>query len=308
MNLINYFSKRKKIVDDALDKLLTSDKKDKAQSCNSDSALNSRTLYEAVRYSVFAGGKRIRPILMMAACEAVAGELGDVLVPACAIEMIHTYSLIHDDLPAMDDDALRRGKPTCHKAYGEATAILAGDALLTEAFAVVSSEEFVKKVKPEIAISVVRGIATAAGYKGMVLGQMIDMEMQGGDIDFARLEYLHIHKTGALLLACVKVGATIGGATKGQLCQLIKYGECIGLAFQIADDILDVVGDSKVIGKEAGMDSKHGKITYPKVVGLHEAKNIAEGLISSALESIKDFGKEADPLRRIARFIIEREK
>ena len=296
MNLKRYLSSKKKYIDSALDKILI--KKSEYP----------EKLYESVRYSVFAGGKRIRPILMIAACEAVGGDKGDVLYPACAVEMIHTYSLIHDDLPAMDNGYFRRGKPTCHRAYGEAAAILAGDSLLTEAFAVISKKEFVKKNNPKLVLEIINDIATAAGYSGMAAGQMVDMELQATDVDFAKLEFLHIHKTGVIILACIKVGAKLGGASPKKLKHLIRYGEYIGLAFQIADDILDVEGKALLTGKEVGMDKMHDKMTYPKVVGISESKKIAKELIHSALDSIKSFGDEASPLRAIARFIIKRGK
>ena len=296
MNLKRYLSSKKKYIDSALDKILI--KKTEYP----------QKLYESVRYSVFAGGKRIRPLLMIAACEAVGGGKEDVLYPACAVELIHTYSLIHDDLPAIDNGYFRRGKPTCHRAYGEAAAILAGDSLLTEAFAVMSRDEFVKNTKPDLAIEVINDIAIAAGYKGMAAGQMVDMELEATDVDFAKLEFLHIHKTGALILACIKAGAKLGGASPKKLKQLIRYGEYIGLAFQIADDILDIEGQSSQTGKEVGADKMHDKMTYPKVVGMSESKKIAKELVESALDSINSFGAEADPLRAIARYIIKRGK
>jgi geranylgeranyl diphosphate synthase type II len=296
LNLTKYLSDRKKYIDKALDKVILKDTEYPGK------------LYEAVRYSLFAGGKRIRPILMMAACEAVGGKKEDVLYPALAIEMIHTYSLIHDDLPAMDNDTLRRGKPTCHMVYGDATAILAGDSLLTEAFSIMSKKEFTGSYPARLSLEIINDLTEAAGYKGMIAGQMVDMELQGGDLDFAKLEFLHIHKTGAMLLAGIKIGAKAGRASKAKLKKLIQYGERIGLAFQIADDILDVVGKESVTGKESGQDSKLGKVTYPAVVGLKESKNIANELVDSAISHLKSFGKEAEPLRAIARFIIKREK
>jgi geranylgeranyl diphosphate synthase type II len=296
LNLQKYLSRNKKYIETALDKIIIKETE------------YPDTLYKAVRYSIFAGGKRIRPILMIAAAQAVGGKKEDVLYPACAVEMIHTYSLIHDDLPAMDNDNLRRGKPTCHRVYGNAAAILAGDALLTEAFAVLTNKRFTKNKKPALVMDVINDISTAAGYRGMIAGQMVDMELQGGDIDFAKLEFLHIHKTGALICACVKAGAKIGGASPKRLKQLVRYGERIGLAFQIVDDILDITGEKDLTGKESGQDKKLGKITYPKVVGIRESKNIANELLSSALDSIKSFDKNADALREIARYIIKRNK
>ncbi len=297
MSLKKYLSVKKKYIDAALDKVLIKGNE------------YPQKLYESIRYSMFPGGKRIRPIMMMAACEAVGGSKKDVVYPACAVEMIHTYSLIHDDLPAMDDDNFRRGKPSCHRAYGEAAAILAGDSLLTEAFAVLSKKEFIRGKDPKLVLEIINDIAAAAGYKGMAAGQMVDMELQGGkERDFAKLEFLHIHKTGALILASIKAGAKLGNAKPAQLKRLTKYGEYIGLAFQVADDILDVVGEKRLTGKEAGMDKKLDKMTYPKVVGLKESRNIANDLVDSALGALKTFDESADPLRAIAQYIIDRDK
>lgn len=265
-----------------------------------------QSLHEAMRYSVFAGGKRIRPVLMMAACDAVGGDAKRVLPAACAMEMIHTYSLIHDDLPAMDDDDYRRGRPTNHKKYGEATAILAGDALLTEAFILLSEPDVNGDVPPEVLRRVIHTIARCAGSMGMVGGQVVDMESEGKDIDFPTLEYIHTHKTGALILASIQTGGLIGGAGEGDLQALTRYAEAAGLAFQVADDILDVVGDQQQIGKDVGSDQARGKATYVSLLGLDEARKRARELRDLAVEALQPLGKQAEALRAIAHYIVER--
>ena len=256
------------------------------------------TLYESMRYSLSAGGKRIRPILSIAACEAVGGMAEDVMPAAIAIEMIHTYSLIHDDLPAMDNDDLRRGKPTNHRVFGEATAILAGDGLLTLAFGILSGVSNSMKIIHEIAL--------AAGPEGMVGGQQLDIENEGKNIDVKALEELHRRKTGALILAAVRSGGIAGGAAETQLSALTDYGMKIGLAFQIADDILDLEGDVEYIGKSPGKDVKQNKNTYPALVGLAESKIVARNLVDEALEALESFDEKAVPLRMIAEYIVDR--
>ncbi|MDD2850421.1 MAG: polyprenyl synthetase family protein [Desulfuromonadaceae bacterium] len=265
------------------------------------------SIHKAMRYSVFAGGKRVRPILMLAACQAVGGETGRVLPAACAMEMIHTYSLIHDDLPAMDNDDFRRGNPTNHKVFGEAIAVLAGDALLTEAFKLVSDPRHTGGCDPAALLAVIHEIAACAGSCGMVGGQVIDMESEGRhDIDLATVQYIHTHKTGALIKASVVSGAILGGAAGHQLAAITRYGEAAGLAFQIADDILDIVGTTEEIGKDTGSDEARGKATYPAVMGLASAKNEAQAMMDEALRSLECFGAEADRLRDIARYIVQR--
>jgi geranylgeranyl diphosphate synthase type II len=265
------------------------------------------SVHKAMRYSVFAGGKRVRPILMLAACQAVGGDTGRVIPAACAMEMIHTYSLIHDDLPAMDDDDFRRGNPTNHKVFGEAIAILAGDALLTEAFKLASDARFTDGCNPSGLLAVIHEIATCAGSYGMVGGQVVDMESEGRhDIDLATVQYIHTHKTGALIKASVVAGALLGGAAGQQLAAITRYGEAAGLAFQIADDILDIEGTTEEIGKDAGSDEARGKATYPAVMGLTAAKEEAQSMMNEALGSLEIFGSEADPLREIARYIVQR--
>jgi len=256
------------------------------------------TLYESMRYSLSAGGKRIRPILSIASCEAVGGMTENVIPAAIAIEMIHTYSLIHDDLPAMDNDDLRRGKPTNHKVFGEATAILAGDGLLTLAFSILSGVSNSMKILHEIAL--------AAGPEGMVGGQQLDIENEGKNIDVKALEELHRRKTGALILAAVRSGGIAGGAAETQLSALTDYGMKIGLAFQIADDILDLEGDVEYIGKSPGKDVKQNKNTYPALLGLAESKIVARNLVDEALEALESFDEKAVPLRMIAEYIVDR--
>lgn len=263
------------------------------------------TLHKAMRYSLFAGGKRLRPILAMAACEAVGGRPEDALDVACALECIHTYSLVHDDLPALDNDDMRRGRPTCHKVFGEAVAIMAGDALLTVAFAILSRADGPDAGR---ALGAVAEISRAAGSNGMIGGQVVDIESEGKDIAFPVLEYIHIHKTGKLILASVRAGAIMAGPDAAQMQSLTRYGEAAGLAFQIADDILDVEGSSVDLGKATGGDAKKGKATYPAVIGLEESKKRADELVQRAAASLDGFGVSAEPLRLIARYIAARKK
>ena len=264
-------------------------------------------LHKSMRYSVFAGGKRVRPILMLAACQAVGGDTEVAVPAACAMEMIHTYSLIHDDLPAMDDDDFRRGNPTNHKVFGEAIAILAGDGLLTEAFKLLSDPRFAGGCDPAARLAVIHEIAACAGSYGMVGGQVVDMESEGKtDIDLPTVQYIHTHKTGALIKASVVSGALLGGADKPKLAAITRYGEAAGLAFQIADDILDIEGTTEEIGKDAGSDQARGKATYPAVIGLADAKQEAQAMMDEAMRALECFGAEADPLREIAAYIVKR--
>jgi geranylgeranyl diphosphate synthase type II len=268
-----------------------------------------RRLFEAVRYSLLAGGKRIRPVLAFAAFEAVsdvsAQPADAVLRVAAAIEMIHTYSLIHDDLPAMDNDDLRRGRPTNHKVYGEATAILAGDCLLTEAFLLIARAEAVPAV---ILLDIIKDIAEASGGNGMAGGQAIDLEYEGRKISAEELEFLHRHKTGCLIEVSVVSGAKLAGAEGSRLAAIKTYGQSIGLAFQIADDILDVEGGSEEMGKATGGDAKKEKATYPSILGLEKSKTLATNLAKRAVEALQGFDRRADPLREIARYIVSRRK
>jgi geranylgeranyl diphosphate synthase type II len=262
-------------------------------------------LIEAIRYTLLGGGKRLRPLLLLAACEAVGGAVTRALPYACAVEMIHAYSLIHDDLPAMDDDALRRGRATNHKVFGEGLAILAGDALLTEAFAVLA-QSAEQDPRPRHALRALREIAEAAGARGMVGGQAADIVAEGATVDLARVEFIHVRKTGALLLAAVRTGALIGGARAPALDGLTRYGECLGLAFQIADDILDAEGSTGMTGKTPGGDGIRHKATFPAVLGLPAAKQRARELLAQALEALGRFDARADPLRAIARSVVGR--
>ncbi|HIJ81943.1 MAG TPA: polyprenyl synthetase family protein [Desulfuromonadales bacterium] len=265
------------------------------------------SVHKAMRYSVFAGGKRVRPIMMLAACQAVGGDVGRVLPAACAMEMIHTYSLIHDDLPAMDDDDFRRGNPTNHKVFGEAIAILAGDALLTEAFKLISDPRHSVGSDASARLAVIHEIATCAGSFGMVGGQVVDMESEGRpEIDLPTVQYIHTHKTGALIKASVVSGALLGGADAKMLTAITRYGKAAGLAFQIADDILDIEGTTEQIGKDAGSDEARGKATYPSAIGLAASKEEAQAMMDEALKALEMFGEEADPLREIARYIVQR--
>lgn len=263
-------------------------------------------LLEGMRYSVFAGGKRIRPVLMMAACEAVGGTPERVLPAACALELIHTYSLIHDDLPAMDDDDFRRGRPTNHRVYGEAGAILAGDALLTEAFFLLSGAETFPGTSAETILQVIQIIAQAAGSQGMVGGQVVDMASEGQQIDLATLESIHNRKTGALILAALQTGVLLGGGNQQALTAVLSYGRAAGLAFQVADDILDVVGDQALLGKDVGSDQARGKVTYPSLLGLEGARLRAQELMEEAMAALQPLGAAAGPLREIARYIVDR--
>ena len=259
-------------------------------------------VHEAMRYSVFAGGKRLRPILALLACEAVGCDPENAMPAAAALEMIHTYSLIHDDLPAMDDDDYRRGRRTCHRVYGEAIAILAGDALLTHAFRVLADAESAR-VRPDDRLRIVAEIAEAAGSRGMVGGQAMDILAEGREIDHPTLLYLHTHKTGALIRASVRVGAIAGGASEEQLGAITRYGERVGLAFQIVDDILDIEGSSTEMGKTAGSDLRRKKATYPAVMGLEESRRQATRLLAEAKGALPLLGEKAASLLELADFV-----
>jgi len=261
-------------------------------------------LHESVLYSLTAGGKRLRPILCIASYEACGGT-EDISAYAAAIEFIHTYSLIHDDLPAMDNDDLRRGKPTNHKVFGEAIAILAGDGLLTEAFTVLSNPDYAN-IKPNALIDVISEISTASGLRGMVAGQAYDLIYEGRDPDAGIVELIHRYKTAAIITASVKSGAILAGADDNQLKKMADYGLCIGLAFQIIDDILDIEGSTKEMGKPRGSDAERGKMTYPRVFGVLESKKKAKDLIDRALNALEIFDHKAQPLREIAKYIINR--
>jgi geranylgeranyl diphosphate synthase type II len=302
VDIKKYLQEKKEIVEEALEKYFS-------RLPAAGDIEFSASLRKAMQYSLFSGGKRIRPILSLAALEAVGGK-GDRILPfACALEMIHTYSLIHDDLPAIDNDDYRRGKLTCHKLFGEAIGVLAGDALLTEAFKLMSDHSIQEEFSgnERLILGVINEVAYAAGMFGMVGGQVLDVESAGKEVDPPTIQYIHTHKTGALIVASVRMGAKIGGAKEKALRALTSYGEKIGLAFQISDDVLNVEGDAIALGKSTGSDRSKGKATYPSVFGLTESKKRAGELVESAVNDLRIFGKEADPLREIARFIISRE-
>ena len=264
-------------------------------------------LHASMRYSVFAGGKRLRPILVLAAGEACGADTVALLPAACAVELIHTYSLIHDDLPAFDDDDLRRGQPTNHKVYGEAQAILAGDALQSLAFDSMAKAAS-RAANPAAWIEAIAELAAAAGSHGMAGGQWLDVEAEGRDLDLQGLKTLHAAKTGALLTACVRIGGILAGADPATLDQLGAYGRAVGLAFQVVDDILDVEGSVESLGKTPGADAHRGKPTYPTVLGVEAARATAEQLRTVAHEAIAPLGGVASPLRVIADFIIDRSR
>jgi geranylgeranyl diphosphate synthase type II len=258
-------------------------------------------LRDSMEYMVFSDGKKIRPILAIATCESL-GKPADKLLPfACAIEMIHTYSLIHDDLPSIDNDDLRRGRPTCHKVFGEAIAVLAGDALLTEAFRVMSDKRFTEMVSPRIVQKIIFEIAHAAGAEGMVGGQVVDVIYNGQTGSKAVVNYIHAHKTCALITASVRVGAMIGEAKSKELRYLTRYGECVGRAFQIVDDILDYEGDEKVVGKRVRKDKE--KQTYIKHYGLANSKEEVEKLVEEAKRSVQFLGERSEILKELATYI-----
>ncbi len=288
-----YLKDRQKLVEEALVQYLP------------DEDTPPQDLNTAAHYSVFAGGKRIRPILCLAACEACGGDIQNAMPVACALELIHTYSLIHDDLPAMDNDDFRRGKPTCHKVFGEALAILAGDALLTEAFVLLSRPDKIR-IPAERRLALISEIAVAAGFVGMVGGQAMDIRAEKIEPDFEGLQDMHRRKTGALIAASVKTGAMVAGAGLQKLSALASYGGHIGIAFQIADDILNVEGNAKIMGKETGSDIVRGKSTYPSILGMEAAKAKLAGHVESALAALEPFDARALPLRVLARFIMDR--
>jgi len=293
-NLENYLSQRRALVEEALERLIPGEE-------NAPSLL-----FRAMRYSLFAGGKRLRPILCLAGAEAAGGDPASVLPAACALECIHTYSLIHDDLPAMDDDDLRRGKPTCHKVFGEATAILAGDALLTQAFTLLADPRHMPSLPPLTRVKVIAEIGKAAGPFGMVGGQVMDMAPPEGRGEVSFLDAMHRRKTGAMIRVSVVAGAMLCGGDPMTIKALSSYGERIGLAFQIADDILDVTGDPGELGKGTGGDRRLGKVTYPAVMGLEASRRRMADLVDGALTDLEGLDERAHPLRGIAKFIMER--
>ena len=262
------------------------------------------SIHRAMRYSVFAGGKRLRPALCIETGRMLGGNENVLVTNGSALELIHTYSLIHDDLPALDNDDLRRGKPTCHRAFGEATAILAGDALLTLAFEILTEPGVIPAASQ---LRLVHELAHAIGTRdGMVAGQVVDMETTNQKVDPHTLQFIHSAKTGAFLCAAVRCGAIIANASEADLERLTIYGSKIGLAFQVADDLLDVLSSSAALGKTAGKDDYQGKATYPALYGIEESKRIASRLVQEACESLEPYGERGRRLKEIAHFFIER--
>lgn len=285
-----YMKERADAVDAALERVLPAE------------TLRPETLHKAMRYSVFAGGKRLRPVLVIAGAEAVGGTASQVMPTACAMELIHTYSLVHDDLPAMDNDDFRRGAPTNHKVFGEAMAILAGDALLTLAFRLVADNAGESRALRDVVLD----IADAAGHGGMVAGQVADLEAEGRRVGAEVVDYIHAHKTGALIRTSLRVGAMLCGADAAQVRALSVAGADLGLAFQIVDDILDVVASSEELGKTAGKDQIQQKATYPAIHGIEASRARAAFLIRDAEEALRALGPRAEPIRALGRFILER--
>jgi geranylgeranyl diphosphate synthase, type II len=292
-DLAAYMAERARAVDLALGRFLPAE------------SAPPETLHRAMRYSVFAGGKRLRPVLVAAGAEAVGGRPDDVMPTACAVEMIHTYSLIHDDLPAMDNDDFRRGAPTSHKVFGEAIAILAGDALLTLAFRLLADNVPAASSGPRLRDVLVE-IADAAGSPGMVGGQVADIESEGKPADAEIVDYIHTHKTAALIRASIRAGAILSGATPAQIDALGVVGGALGLAFQIMDDILDVTATTAELGKTAGKDQAQQKATYPAVHGIEASRRRAQALVAEAHAALEPFGPRALPLRALGTFMIER--
>ena len=292
MTLEEYLSQRRESLNQTLDRLLP------------DENEYPQTIHRAMRHSVFAGGKRIRPLLSMASAEAVGGTVSGIESAACAVELIHTYSLIHDDLPALDNDDYRRGKPTCHKTFGEATAILAGDALLTLAFQVLSE---MNAIPPERKVRITNELSRAAGtVGGMISGQVADLEAEGKPVEEEQLHYIHRAKTGALIRGSVRLGAIYAGAPKDEYEALSRYGERIGLAFQIVDDILDVVSTSNTLGKTVGKDAAQQKATFPALYGVDESRKRAMKYFILACDALDSLGERALRLRQIADKIVNR--
>jgi geranylgeranyl diphosphate synthase type II len=299
LNLKAYISERKARVDAALAEYLPEQPRAPYAS-----------VVEAMRYSLFAGGKRVRPILCIAAAEAVLGDpeeaIRRVLPFACALECIHTYSLVHDDLPAMDNDDLRRGRPTSHKVFGEALAILAGDGLLTLAFRLATDARLFSGVSPHHLLEAASELAEGAGYPGMIGGQVVDIESEGKPGTIEHLRALHGLKTGALIRASVRCGGLLAGASTAQLEGLSAYGENVGLVFQVADDILDVIGQAELMGKNVGGDARKRKLTFPSLVGLEESRREADELLGAARKALEGFADSAEPLREIAAYVVQR--
>jgi geranylgeranyl diphosphate synthase type II len=294
MDIVKYMKEKKVLVDSFMERYFSR-------------TIVPDALYKSITYSLSAGGKRIRPILCLASYEACGGKADDVVPYASAFELVHTYSLIHDDLPAMDDDDLRRGKPTNHKVFGEGMAILAGDALLTEAFYLLSHERHAVASIPHSAlIKAINEIADGSGMYGMVGGQAQDLLSENEEPDPETLFFIHRCKTAALITAAVKTGGILACCSEERLAGLTRYGQNAGLAFQVIDDILDVEGETEVLGKTAGSDEKKKKMTYPKLYGIEESRRKAKGLIEDAVDSLTVFDEKAEPLRAIAQCLLER--
>ena len=294
MDLKKYLDQEREIIDEALNQYLPPETE------------YPQTIHEAMRYSVFAGGKRLRPILVIAAAEVVGGRAEKVLPTACAIELIHTFSLIHDDLPAIDNDDYRRGKLTCHKVFGENMAILAGDGLLTHAFQLLAQNSEIKTINKEAMPLVIREVAAAIGTLGLIGGEVVDIQSEGKEVDLPRLEYIHSHKTGALIAISLKVGAMLVDAPQEEIEALFQYGKSIGLAFQIVDDILNVEGDEVQLGKPVGSDLRQKKATYPALLGIEESRQRARRLVEEAKKELEIFGEKGEILRLLADFVVER--
>ncbi len=292
MDIKAYLADSKNLVDQYLEKLLPAE------------TVEPPTIHKAMRYSVFAGGKRVRPILVLASGETLGGNRSVLLQLGAAIEVMHTYSLIHDDLPALDNDDLRRGRPTCHKVFGEAMAILAGDALLTRCYQILAQ---LPGVSDTTRIRIIGEVAGATGtVQGMIGGQVVDLESEGKPVTQENLEYIHHSKTGALLTACVRCGALAAVASDEELEVLTGFGSKIGLVFQIIDDILDITSSSEELGKTAGKDVKVAKATYPALYGLEGSREKARELAESAIEDIAVFGEHAESLRCLANYFVQR--
>ena len=292
MNLEPYLKSRQKKIDRALERYLPKEK------------TRPPTIHKAMRYSLFAGGKRLRPILCLAAAETCGGKIDNALPLACALECIHTYSLVHDDLPSMDNDDFRRGRPTCHKVFGDGIAVLAGDALLTIAFEIVSRVKFSPRYNLSILL---REIAVAAGSRKLIAGQVADLEAEGRKIDVVGLRYIHENKTAAILTTSVRLGAMSAGASPKRLDAITKFGRALGLAFQIIDDILDVTQTSEKLGKSAGKDAAAKKATYPAVIGLKKSRLEAKRLTRRAHNALSIFDGKAEALHALANYLLERE-
>src|SRR5437660_2109737 len=292
MNLKSYLKSRQKKIDRALDRYLPKEN------------VKPTTIHKAMRYSLFAGGKRLRPILCLAAAEACGGKIDNALPLACAMECIHTYSLVHDDLPSMDNDDFRRGRATCHKVFGDGIAVLAGDALLTVAFEIAARA----RPTPRYYMSeILREIAAAAGSCKLIAGQVADLEAEGKKVSRDELRYIHENKTAAMITTSVRLGAMSANADSKKLRAITKFGYSLGLAFQVIDDILDVTQTSEKLGKSAGKDVAAQKATYPAVIGLDASRGEARRLTNTAPNALKIFGKEAEPLRELATYLLIRE-